>query len=137
MSHIEQFDHACTLIFDRLYESFPVRIDLEASEVGFFDRNNPANEPRQILSATFCFLADEGYIDFSRASDEMALKRGIRLTSKGLVRLQRIPAGIQDVKKPLIDQLKDAATSVGSNASSAAIAGATKHVLSLVFGGSA
>ncbi|WOB51238.1 hypothetical protein NYR97_07655 [Xanthomonas hydrangeae] len=137
MSNIQEFDHACALIFDRLYESFPMRIDIEASELGFFDRNDLSNKPREILSATFCFLADEGYIDFARASDDKAIKTDIRLTSKGLSRLQRVPAGVQDASKPLIEQLKDAFDSIGSSTSSAAVAGATKKILSLIFGGGA
>ncbi|WP_338339419.1 hypothetical protein [Xanthomonas euvesicatoria] len=137
MSNIQEFDHACALIFDRLYEDFPMRIDITASELGFFDRNHSSSRPREILSATFCFLADEGYIDFDRASDNMATKTDIRLTSKGLSRLQRVPAGVQDASKPLIEQLKEAFDSVGRSASSAAVAGATKKILLLIFGGGA
>ncbi len=134
MSRIDQFNHACTLLFDHLYDSFPVRVDIEDNSLGFFDRNNPSNEPREVLSATFTFLADEGYIDFDRNSDGKATKRGVRLTSKGLARLQRIPDGVQTARAPLITQLKDALTSVADKSSSTAMAEATKQILSYVFG---
>ena len=137
VSRIDQFNHACSLIFNQLYDAFPVPIDIQDNSLGFFAKNDPSNEPREILSATFVFLADEGYIIYDRASDQKAVKYDVRLTSKGLARLQRIPHGVRPLTKPIIDQLKEALTSVGRNASSSAIAGATKQVLSLIFGGQA
>lgn len=136
MSQINEFNRACKLIFEALYESFPVPIDIGDSDIGFIDKNDISNEPREILSATFNFLCDEGYIVFNRASDHSAQKRSVRLTSKGLIRLQRVPDGIQQEKKPLIDQLKEAGSSIGGSVSATAMAEATKQVLSLVFGGS-
>ena len=133
MSRIDEFNHACSLVFSELYEAFPVPISIDPVSVGFIERSNLNNEPRRIFSATMNFLADEHYIQYDRATDENHQKQKVRLTAKGLTRLQRIPEGIRPQAKTLIEQLKEAGTSIGSQVSNSATTESVAQVLKLIF----
>lgn len=133
MSRIDEFNRACGLLFAQLYEAFPVPISVDPVSVDFIEKRNAEDEPRLIFSATMQFLADENYIQYDRTTDKINQKQDVRLTAKGLTRLQRIPDGIQPQAKTLIDQLRDAGASIGSQVSNAAATQSVSQILKLVF----
>ncbi len=135
MKNIDNFNRACALVFSALYDSFPVPAAIDPNSVGFIEKNNSASEPRAIFSATLCFLADEEFIQYDRATDDLHQKQGVRLTAKGLSKLQKIPHGIQPDAKPLIEQLKDASLAIGRQVSSESTSLSVGKILGLVFGG--
>jgi len=105
--------------------------------MGFYDKSDLSDESdlrRKVFHETLCFLKEEGFIAFEFNASGNALVCNARLTAKGLTKLQRIPSGIQDGPKPLIEQLSTALSSIGDNAAAASLAEAAKRVMSLVFG---
>ena len=135
MTNMDQFNRACALIFDKLYESFPIALSIDHSDWGFFEREDSSSELRMLLSSTFVFLADEGYISYNRQDDANRIKNEMRLTAKGLARLQRIPEGVSNSRKSLIEQLREAGSSIGGTVTGTAMSEAAKQVLRLIFGG--
>lgn len=137
MSHISLFNEACTIIFTRLYESFPIPIDFDQREIGFYDPwdiSEGANLRRQVLHETLVLLRAEGFISFEFYSPGGTIGVTVaRLTTKGLTKLQRVPEGMKTDSKPLIDQLTDAASSISAKSSAAAVSETIKRVLVLVF----
>lgn len=137
MNHITLFNEACAIVFTKLYESFPIPLDFDQREMGFyerFDNSDAANLRRKIFHETLCFLKEEGFITFEFNANGNAQVHNARLTSKGLVKLQRVPGGIQDNPTPLVDQLANALSSIGDKAATASLAETAKRVLSMVFG---
>lgn len=138
MSNITLFDEACSLIFKRLYDQFPISFDFDQRDIGFFDRLDMSDEAqlrRQAFEETLNFLRAEGFITFEYYGQEPTYGvRQARLTAKGLTKLQRIPDGIKQDSKPLIEQLNDASSAIGEKASGAAISTAVKQVLALILG---
>lgn len=138
MNNIALFDSACSLIFRKLYAQFPISCQFDQRDIGFFDRWDTSDEAdlrRRAFQETLDFLKAEGFITFEYYGDKTTY--GIcnaRLTAKGLTKLQRIPYGIKQDAKPLIDQLNDAVSSIGDKASTTAVSTAVKHVLKLVLG---
>jgi hypothetical protein len=137
MNHITQFNGACAIVFTKLYASFPIPLDFDQREMGFYDRfdnSDDANLRRKIFHETLCFLKEEGFITFDFNANGNVHVNNARLTSKGLVKLQRVPDGIQDNPTPLIDQLSNALSSIGDKAATASLAETVKRVLSVVLG---
>jgi hypothetical protein len=137
MNHIALFNQACAIVFAKLYESFPIPLEFDQREMGFYDRADISEEAtlrRKVFHETLCFLKEEGFIVFDFNAQGNVQVHDARLTSKGLSKLQRVPAGIQDDSKPLGELLSDALSSVGDKAAAASLAETVKRVLSLVFG---
>jgi hypothetical protein len=137
MNNITLFNQACAVIFAKLYQEFPLPLYFDQGEIGFYERwdqSDQANLRRRILHATLIFLKEEGFITFKFQHEANALVHEARLTSKGLTKLQRIPEGIQDNSKSLIDQLLEATSTVGDKTTSTALAVTVKHFISLILG---
>lgn len=136
MKHIALFNEACSLIFTMLYDQFPIPLDFDQREIGFyrnFDLSESGQLRRVVLSETLAFLRAEGFLVFQYHRDTPTI--GIlqaRLTAKGLTKLQRIPDGIRQDSKPLIEQLKEASLSIGDKASSAGLSTALKRAIDLI-----
>ena len=89
------FNEACSLVFDKLYDNFPIPLDFDQRDIGFYDRSDLSDDAtlrRRILTETLKFLREEGFILFSNTeSDLSSAICQARLTTKGLTKLKRIP----------------------------------------------
>lgn len=137
MTNIQLFDEACARIFAKLYEAFPVPITFDQRDVGFYGRSDSSRDAdlrRKVLHETLVFLKEEGFITFGFDPAGTSKVVDARLTSKGLTKLQRIPDGIKEGSKSLIEQLRDAFSSTGDKASAAALSEAVKRLVQLILG---
>jgi hypothetical protein len=118
--NIDDFNRACALIFARLYREFPrpVMLDVAALDDGddLMEEERAARMADRlgVAAAAMQFLADEGYLVFrdSRVYDSEARFSGARLTSKGLMALNRVPASIRPPGKTAGDTLVDLARGI-------------------------
>ena len=100
MSNLEQFNEISAVIFPKLYESFPSKIDIRISD---FPKND-TEENSQIFFDTLNFYSDEKFITFEQKV--YGAYKGVRLTSKGFsvlnadapVRLYRDSSFIDAIK---------------------------------------
>lgn len=136
--NIEDFNQGCTLILARLYQTFPrpLPLDMDRLDTDPLPPDAPANrflERNTVYGATLEFLADEGYLKFvSKAGPEHArVFSGVRLTSKGLAALNRVPPALRPPSRTLGDQMiewgRGALSDVGKEA--------LKQGVSLMLGG--
>ncbi|PSL15109.1 hypothetical protein CLV44_1053 [Marinobacterium halophilum] len=103
MSNISQFNEISALIFPKLYEVFPSKLDLRVSDYPDFDNE----ESSSIFINTVSFYFDEGYIKY----DDQLYGGffGVRLTSKGFSILN-IEAPVKlEIESNLVGAIKDAA----------------------------
>lgn len=109
---IDIFDAICGALLLHLYESFPVRLHIEFTDL-------PLNEELEHLSAaeieqwteiffeTVLWLEQEGFIRFQTGTDDRDFF-GVQLTMSGLAILRAIPGSVDSNKQSLIDKLKSA-----------------------------
>lgn len=104
--NIDDFNRGCALILARLYACFPARTMLHADRLEH-DAMESTSDRVTIYGATLEFLADEGYLTFSdRAGPESArVFSGVRLTSKGLAALNKVPDAIRPPGRTVGDTL--------------------------------
>jgi len=97
MKNIELFNVYVAKIFDRLYEEFPLGVDIEIckfvdKEIDPFSLEVP--KECEILEHTFYFLRDEGFIRFKEGNNHYFL--GVTLTSKALTLLKQTPKSVKE-----------------------------------------
>ena len=108
--NIDDFNRGCALIMARLYRSFPtpVHLDVSALDAGedLFadDRAKRLDERSKIYVATLQLLDEEGFVTY-RDFDDWHGFAGVRLTSKGLAALNRVPDALKPPQKTLGDRL--------------------------------
>lgn len=89
---LDKFNKCAALIFDSLYQSFPVPKDFQIEDFSEFI----TEEDRDIFFSTMRFLEKEGFIRY-----ENAVYRGyisVTLTAKGLVILNSTPKSIDSTE---------------------------------------
>ena len=109
---IDIFDAICGALLLHLYESFPVRLHVEFTDL-------PLNEELEHLSAaeieqwmevffeTVLWLEQEGFIRFQTGTGDRDFF-GVQLTMSGLAVLRSIPASVDSTKQSLIEKFKSA-----------------------------
>lgn len=105
MKNIDIFNEFVAKIFNKLYDEFPIGVDIEVcnfinKEINPFSLEVP--KECKILENTFYFLKDEGFITYKEGNNHYFLD--VRLTSKGLALLKRTPKSIG--KNSFIDTIK-------------------------------
>lgn len=104
--NINDFNRGCGLVLAMLYAGFPGRVTVHADRL---ERAAEESTPERVLiyGATVEFLADEGYLTYTgKAGPEAArVFSGVRLTSKGLAALNRMPEVLRPPGKTVGDTL--------------------------------
>ena len=106
MKNIELFNVYVAKIFDKLYNEFPLGVDIEVCK--FIDKDiDPFSleVPKEckILEYTFYFLRDEGFIRFKEGNNHYFLD--VVLTSKALMLLKQTPKSVKE-NISIIDTIK-------------------------------
>lgn len=101
-TNIDRFDRLTGAVFARLYESFPVGVDLDVME--FSKVISPGEEYEEVLgqalnqgeffNSAVVWLQDAGFITFSIASLDNSMAYQCRLTAKALQVLKSTPESI-------------------------------------------
>jgi hypothetical protein len=100
--HIEDFHRGVVLILGHLYAHFPTPIVLRVGELDAGadllpeERAGRLATRRAIHAATLTFLAEEGYLQYAAKVGPGAGEAfsGVRLTARGLLALERLPAAL-------------------------------------------
>lgn len=99
-SNIDRFNKTTLLVLDKLYQEFPIPIELSASKIAMdtlppdatYDESFEAVEP---IFWTIKFLKNEGFIDYGDSTIDGMTFYQVRLTSKSLTLLSKIPSSLQ------------------------------------------
>ena len=113
MTNIELFDRYAAAIFGELYESFPIKTDIDARKISghaetneygaICDSTGRRSKEAEIAYATIEWLADTGYV---RAKDKLypfGYSQCV-LTAEGLRLLKAVPDSVQ-IKTTVGDKL--------------------------------
>lgn len=114
------FNVVAAELFARLYESFPIPLDIDAAELyedasrkgGFAADDSEGAEQRDfegpdLTGNAITWLEREGYLRVAGRTLGCEVY-GIELTEKALTVLRGIPEAILHKREPLIDQIRDA-----------------------------
>lgn len=101
-TNIDRFDRLTGAVFARLYESFPVGIDLDVME--FSNLISPGKEYEEVVPKVFdqgeffnsavVWLRDAGFITFDGTTLDNSMAYQCRLTAKALQILKSTPESI-------------------------------------------
>ena len=104
MPNIDRFDEYAALIFSRLYEHFPVKVDLDVRDLTGhreMDENGAVLAPNgntsrcaSIAYATIEWLIETGYVRAKEPHYPIGF-RGCVLTAEGLKLLKAMPGSVQ------------------------------------------
>jgi len=137
--NIQDFNRGAALIFAELYRNFPRKIFLaiadldDGADLLSEERAARLDERAEIYVAAMEFLRDEGFIVYS---DSVLIGREstfakVRLTSKGLAAMQRLPPTIDPSRKSIGDTLVEIARGTFTAAAQQTV----QSALGVVFGG--
>lgn len=98
--NIDRFNKAALIVFDKLYQAFPVPITLSASSIAMdtlqvdatFDESFQSIEP---VFYTIEFLQKEGFIEYADSLLDGTEFLHTRLTSKSLALLGQTPSALE------------------------------------------
>lgn len=93
-SNIDLFNEVAAIVLERLYESFPVGVNLQPDIV----LSDPSREAANFFYYTVIFLGKEGLLGYEMASDDGSFF-DVVLTSKGLSALNAIPDMLDERKE--------------------------------------
>jgi hypothetical protein len=99
-SNIDRFNKATILVFDKLYQAFPVPVELDVSKIAMdtlpadatFDESFQSIEP---VFYTIEFLRKEGFIEYAEHPLDGKSFFQVRLTSKSLTLLGQTPSALE------------------------------------------
>lgn len=97
--NIDRFNKATLVVFDKLYQAFPVPIELSASKIAMetltpdatFDDSFQSIEP---VFHTIEFLRKEGFIEYGQHTQDGTTFFQAQLTTKSLALLGQVPAAL-------------------------------------------
>jgi len=127
MTNIDVFDLCVADIFVRLYESFPVPIDLDFSEAPDsifeeYESSDGAFDKLVIYEKTILWLSSAGYISFESTSYDGG--HGVVFTPKGL-EIMKLPSSLEvpgaSLGEQLMGSLKTGALQAAGNIAKSAI----------------
>jgi len=127
--NIDRFNKATLLVFDKLYQAFPIPIDLSASKIAMdtlppdatFDESFQSIEP---VYYTIEFLRKEGFIEYGEHTVDGTTFLRARLTSRSLALLGQTPSALEPqvtVAERIGGLLKGGVKQVGSEAAKKAV----------------
>ena len=127
--NIDRFNKATLLVFDKLYQAFPVPIELSASKIAMdtlpadatFDESFQSIEP---VFYTIEFLRKEGFIEYAEKLLDGTAFLQVRLTSKSLALLGQTPSALEpqvSVSEKIRSLLKGGIKEVSSEAAKKAV----------------
>lgn len=98
--NIDRFNKATLLVLDKLYQAFPVPIELSASKVAMdtlpqdatYDESFQTLEP---IYWTIVFLRNEGFIEYGQSTQDGTTFFQAKLTTKSLALLGQIPSALE------------------------------------------
>lgn len=127
--NIDRFNKAALLVFDKLYQTFPVPIELSASKIAMdtlpsdatFDESFQSIEP---VFYSIEFLQKEGFIEYGDATLDGTTFLQARLTSKSLALLGQTPSSLEpqvSISEKIRSLLKGGIKEVSSEAAKKAV----------------
>ena len=138
--NIDRFNKAALLVFERLYQAFPVPIELSTSKIAMdtLPQDATFDESFQSIEPVFYaieFLRNEGFIEYGENLLDGTTFLRVRLTSKSLALLGRIPSVLEPqitVGYRISGLLKGGIKQVGSEAAKKAVELLFTHGASVV-----
>jgi hypothetical protein len=134
-ARIKSFNTICALVFEELYETFPIGADLKfvdiiakAPELEDMDAID-IEASEEMFRHTLRWLEEEGFVRVGSKTLGGGI-HDVRLTMMGFAVLGQIPQAVETAKAPLIDRVKQALGRGGAVASSEAL----RLVVGSVFG---
>jgi hypothetical protein len=133
-SNIAEFERSSAMILSKLYESFPVPIELAPSQL----ESGASAETLEILSYTIEFLAAEGYLRFEeiiKTHGFAILFSDVVLTAKGLAILDARQDDAKEESQPdtkgkrLMDAMRTGAIDIAKTIVRELLSEGLKHVL--------
>lgn len=108
--NIETFNRICIALFDKLYSTFPVPIEIEMNDISMSAVQQDSSDELawDVLSMggeVIRFLAEEGFLTYKSAPVAESQFLQVRLTMKGLAVLGYIPTSIEKAE-PLISKIR-------------------------------
>ncbi|PWB41054.1 MAG: hypothetical protein C3F19_07600 [Rhodocyclales bacterium] len=133
--NMQIFDLVTLRILERLYEAFPMPIEITPGSIGIEITSDVATSDDawsaiSVADATLPWLANEGFLRYETVTN-VGTFREVQLTLKGLSILGSVPLSItqSEVPEPIIKKVKKVLTSGAEKAG----ADAVKAVLNEVF----
>jgi hypothetical protein len=132
---VDIFDAICGALLLHLYESFPVRLNVEFTGLPLNDEleNLSTAEIEQwmeIFFETVLWLEQEGFIRFQAGTGDRDFF-GVQLIMSGLAILRAIPESVGSTKQSLIEKLKSAFSEGGKIVSSEGLKVAVGSLISM------
>jgi hypothetical protein len=138
--NIDRFNKAALLVFDKLYQAFPVPMELNASKIAMdtlpadatFDESFQSIEP---VFYTIEFLQKEGFIEYGEQTLDGSSFLRARLTSKSLALLGQTPSALEpqvSISERIRSLVKGGVKEVSSEAAKKAVELLFTHGSSLI-----
>jgi hypothetical protein len=139
--NIDRFNKATLVVFDKLYQAFPVPVELSASKIAMdtlppdatFDESFQSIEP---VFYTIEFLRKEGFIEYGQHTQDGTTFFQAQLTTKSLALLGQTPSALEpqvSVGDNIRSLVKGGIKEVGSEAAKKAVELLFTHGPSLLF----
>lgn len=127
--NIDRFNKATLLVFDKLYQAFPVPIELSASKIAMdtLPTDATVEESFQNIEPVFYtieFLQKEGFIEYGEHTHDCTTFYQARLTSKSLALLGQTPSALEpqvSISEKIRSLLKGGIKEVSSEAAKKAV----------------
>ena len=136
LSNVEVFNITTLKLFAKLYDEFPVPVNIDAKEIGAAasEATESINDTMKMIyyaEHTISWLAEEGFLRFEKAGGPHTTFTNVRLTLKGLTILGYTPSSIQAPEKAqsIIGRVKSVLASGAEKAATEAV----KSVLAEIF----
>lgn len=132
---IDIFDAICGALLLHLYESFPVRLNVEFTDLPLNDELEHLSAPEieqwmEVFLETILWLEQEGFIRLQTGTDDRDFF-GVQLTMSGLAILRAIPDSVDITKQSLIEKFKSAFSEGGKIVSSEGLKVAVGSLVSM------
>lgn len=99
-TNIQQFDEISSLIFAKLYASFPIPLSIDCVELiegSDIDEAGNASNSKRICTEALKWLDQEGFIVIGNTRNSKFYD--VRLTAQGLDILNSIPESLEDIER--------------------------------------
>lgn len=139
--NVDRFNILCALLFEHLYDSFPIAIDLDPLDLERWIETMEGKSAVEIdflMSDVFVdtmqWLEAEGFIRFRTVTTQGKFSHVV-LTLKGFAVLGSPPSGVDTEKGTIIERVKQVLGRYGAKASDAAIGSVVSLIFARTLGG--